>query len=89
MRNKTSDDQFRRHLHRTEKKARYHTELRSLFQMYVGVVGGLYQNMMVQQTVDAYDDIVQLQEYSLAHLRAIKARYGSSDMSYDERLGFR
>ena len=53
------------------------------------MLGGLYQNMIVQQTVDAYEDIVQLQEYSLAHLQAIKARYGLNDMSYDKRLGFR
>jgi len=86
MRQKTTDEQFRKHLHRTDKKTRYSAELLALFQMYAGVVGGLFHNMTVQRTVEAYDDIVKLKEYTLTHLQSVKARYGSHCTLYDKML---
>ena len=84
MRKRITDAQFLQHLNRADKKARYHGELLSLFQMYTGVVGALYHNMTVQRTVDAYEDVVKLKEYTLAQLQAIKVRYGSNCTQYDK-----
>ena len=84
MRKKLTDEQFRQHLHRNDKKARYNAELLSLFQMYTDVVGGLYQNMVVQRTVEVYGDIVKLKEYTHVHLQSIKKRYGSDCTQYDK-----
>ena len=84
MRKRITDAQFLQHLNRTDKKARYHGELLSLFQMYTGVVGALYHNMTVQRTVDAYEDVVKLKEYTLAQLQAIKVRHGSNCTQYDK-----
>jgi len=84
MRKKLTDEQFRHHLHRNDKRARYNTELLSLFQMYTNVVGGLFQNMVVQKTLGAYDDIVKLREYTMDNLNSIRARYGSDNRQYDK-----
>ena len=63
MRNKLSDEQFRQHLHRNDKRARFNTELLSLFQTFTNVVVGLCQSMVVQKTLGAYEDIIKLREY--------------------------
>jgi hypothetical protein len=84
MRKKLTDEQFRRHLHRNDKRARYNTELLSLFQMFTTVVGGLFQNMVVQRSLGAYDDIVKLREYTMDNLNSIRARYGSDNRLYDK-----
>ena len=84
MRKKLTDEQFRRHLHRNDKRARYNTELLSLFQMFTTVVGGLFQNMVVQRSLGAYDDIVKLREYTMDDLNSIRARYGSDNRQYDK-----
>ena len=44
--------------------------------------------LAVRKSVDAHDDIVQWQAYTLTHLQAIEARYGSHDKSYDPRVGW-
>jgi len=84
MRKKMTDEQFRQHLHRNDKRARYNTELLSLFQMHTNVVGALFQNMVVQKTTGAYDDIVKLREYTMDNLNSIRARYGSDNRQYDK-----
>jgi hypothetical protein len=83
MRKKLTDEQFRQHLHRNDKRARFNTDLLSLFQMYTNVVGGLFQNMVVQRTIDAYDDIIKLREYTMDNLNSIRSRYGSDNRQYD------
>ena len=89
MRNKLTDEQFRQHLHRNDKRARYNTELLSLFQMYTNVVGGLFQNMVVQRTTGAYADILKLREYTMDNLNSIRARYGSGFSKYDKYVTLR
>ncbi len=83
MRRKYSDEGFRVALHRSDKKIRYHAELLALFQMYVNVVGELFQNMVVQKSLKSYQDIVALKKYARGHLLTIKERYGSQCIKYD------
>jgi hypothetical protein len=83
MRRKCSDEEFRVALHRSDKKIRYHAELLALFQMYVNVVGELFQNMVVQKSLKSYQDIVALKKYARGHLLTIKERYGSQCIKYD------
>ena len=84
MRKKLTDEQFRQHLHRTDKRSRYNAELLSLFQMYSSVVGELYHNMVAERSARAYDDVVKLRAYTMENLHAIKARYSSRDSRYDK-----
>lgn len=86
MRQQQTDGEFRLWLQRSDKKSRYHTELLSLFQMYVNVVGELFQNLMVQKSLASYQDIVMLKKYTLEHLVAIKGRYGSQCVKYDRYI---
>ena len=76
MRKKLTDEQFRQHLHRNDKQARFNTELLALFQMFANVVGGLFQNMVIQKTLGAYEDIIKLREYTMDNLSSIRLRYG-------------
>ena len=76
MRKKLTDDQFRLILHRNDKRARFNAELQALYQMFANVVGGLFQNMVVQKNIGAYDDIIKLREYTMQNLGSIRARYG-------------
>ena len=89
MRKKLSDEQFRQHLHRNDKRARFNTELLSLFQMFTNVVGGLFHNMVVQKTLGAYEDIIKLREYTMDNLNSIRARYGSDNKQYDKYVTLR
>lgn len=86
MRQKSSDEEFRVDLHRRDKKARYHSELLALFQMYVNVVGELFQNLVVQKSLECYPDIVALKKYTRGHLVTIKERYGSQCTKYDRYI---
>jgi len=52
--------------------------------MFTTVVGGLFQNMVVQRSLGAYDDIVKLREYTMDNLNSIRARYGSDNRQYDK-----
>jgi hypothetical protein len=86
MRQKSSDEEFRVELHRRDKKARYHSDLLALFQMYVNVVGELFQNLVVQKSLESYPDIVALKKYTRGHLVTIKERYGSQCTKYDRYI---
>jgi hypothetical protein len=89
MRKKLTDEQFRQYLHRNDKRARFNTELLSLFQMFTNVVGGLFQNMVVQKTIASYEDIIKLREYTMDNLNSIRARYGSDNKQYDKYVTLR
>ena len=84
MRKKTTDDEFRLLLYRSDKKCRLHGELHALFQMYVNVVGMLFHNMMVQKSTKSYPDIIMLKRYTREQLLAIKVRYNSTSSEYDK-----
>ena len=84
MRKKLTDDQFRQHLHRNDKRARYNTELLSLFIAHTDVVGGYFQLMIFQQSIDAYENIIKLREQTMDDLNSIRARYGSDNRQYDK-----
>jgi hypothetical protein len=86
MRHKTTDDQFRQRLRRSDDMARYDTELLSLFEMYSDVIGGLFQNITAQRTLAAYADIIRLNEYTLSTLQSIQSRHGSTCHMYDKYL---
>jgi len=90
MRKKLTDEQFRRLLHRNDKRARFHAELQALYQMFANVVAGLFQNMVVQKTIGAYDDIIKLREYTMQNLGSIRARYGcTGDLKLDKYVTLR
>ena len=86
MRKKTTDDEFRLLLYRSDKKCRFHGELHALFQMYVNVVGTLFHNMMVQKSTRSYPEIIMLKRYTREQLLAIKARYNSTSSEYDKHV---
>jgi hypothetical protein len=81
-----SDDEFKLILYRNDKKSRFHSELLALFQMYVNVIGTLYNNIVVERSMRSYPDVQMLKRYTREQLLAIKGRYNSTSTSYDRYL---
>ena len=81
-----TDDEFKVLLYRNDKKSRFHSELLALFQMYVNVIGTLYNNIIVERSMQSYPNILMLKCYTREQLLAIKGRYNSTSTMYDKYL---